>query len=453
MVEHGAPRGLGRMRGEHELDVQRAQRLGGVDARPREQLRGLRQRLALLVAGGVVLAPAPDPLALLGDVGELQLQRAGADVGLDLLVAEALQATPSAPRARCSSPPRSSPAVRWIQVTRSANSRPCCSVSDGLERTRQEVGLARDRRGGGGHADDCHSTRLRSACCGNSLRQSRGAGAMGWMRAAGAVAVLAAVWAAPAAAQAPSYGGGRLPSAAVPERGYVPTLGIVLQPRGDRIALRFDTSLRCGGHQLRHRRPRGRPVRRPQLQRRRRPPPPDRRAAGSSFAWTLAGQADGTIASGTLRITGTRTVNGRRTACNRKPTRRFTARLAGPAPRARRRRRPRASFGGLSAIRVADGLRGPVDPQGHRQRPQDRGALDRARLLPQGPAGGPRELHAVDADPPGRRASAAPSASASPTPTRSCATASASPGASRARARRAGCGCARGSSTGAADGS
>ena len=69
---------------------------------------------------------------------------------------------------------------------------------------------------------------------------------MGWTRVAVTAAALAAIWAAPAAAQAPGYGGGRLPSAAVPKAGYVPTLGIALQPRGDRMALRFDTSLRCG---------------------------------------------------------------------------------------------------------------------------------------------------------------------------------------------------------------
>ena len=69
---------------------------------------------------------------------------------------------------------------------------------------------------------------------------------MGWTRMATTAALAAATWAAPATAQSPGYGGGRLPSAAVPRSGYVPTLGIALQPRGDRMALRFDTSLRCG---------------------------------------------------------------------------------------------------------------------------------------------------------------------------------------------------------------
>src|SRR5829696_3263117 len=128
---------------------------------------------------------------------------------------------------------------------------------------------------------------------------------MGVRRLVAAAAVLAAVWVPPAAAQGPGYGGGRLPSAAVPARAYVPTLGITLQPRGDKLALRFDTSLRCGrtsydtvgravvpfdgrgfsgGTSRRMRIPGGR----------------------IDYAWTIAGQADGTIASGTLKIAGTR---------------------------------------------------------------------------------------------------------------------------------------------------
>ena len=62
-----------------------------------------------------------------------------------------------------------------------------------------------------------------------------------------AVVVGAAVLggAAPSGAQSPSYGGGLLPAAS-PPRGYHPTMGIVLQPRGAAIALRFDTSILCG---------------------------------------------------------------------------------------------------------------------------------------------------------------------------------------------------------------
>jgi len=182
---------------------------------------------------------------------------------------------------------------------------------------------------------------------------------MGIRRAAGAAAVLAAIWAAPAAAQAPSYGGGRLPSAAVPKTGYTPTMGIVLQPRGDKLALRFDTSLRCGRTSYDVA---GRAV-----------VPFDGRSFSAQagrrlrigggridFAWTMSGQADGTIAAGTLIVAGVRRAGGRRTTCNRKPTRRFTARLAAPAPTGSPRPPGGASFGGLSTIGVSDGLRAPV---------------------------------------------------------------------------------------------
>ena len=50
---------------------------------------------------------------------------------------------------------------------------------------------------------------------------------------------------AAARAQAPSYGGGSLPYTTTP-RTFNPSVGIVLQPRGLRIALRFDTFVLCG---------------------------------------------------------------------------------------------------------------------------------------------------------------------------------------------------------------
>ena len=59
---------------------------------------------------------------------------------------------------------------------------------------------------------------------------------------AGAVITAALVGAAPAAAQ--DYGGGRLPASPAKD-GFTPTVGIVLQPRDDRIAFRFDSSIKC----------------------------------------------------------------------------------------------------------------------------------------------------------------------------------------------------------------
>ena len=84
VLEHRAARRLGRVSGEHELDVEAARRGGEVGALGAEHVGRVHQRLALAYAGGVVVAPAAHALALLGDVGELQLQRAGADARLDV---------------------------------------------------------------------------------------------------------------------------------------------------------------------------------------------------------------------------------------------------------------------------------------------------------------------------------------------------------------------------------
>ena len=51
-----------------------------------------------------------------------------------------------------------------------------------------------------------------------------------------------------------------------------------------------------------------------------------------TYSWTLRGELDGTIASGALRITGVHRFRGRRLSCNHKPSRTFTARVAGAAP-------------------------------------------------------------------------------------------------------------------------
>ena len=183
---------------------------------------------------------------------------------------------------------------------------------------------------------------------------------MGWIRAIGAVAVLAGLWAAPAAAQNPGYGGGRLPSAAVPKARYVPTVGIALQPRGDRMALRFDTSLRCGrtsydvvGRALgRVRRARllglrGAPVADPGREDRLRLDARRRRPTGPTRPAPCGSPARASPAAAAPR-------------CDRKPTRAFAARVAAPAPGGAPRPPAGAAFGGLSTIRVADGLRGPV---------------------------------------------------------------------------------------------
>ena len=91
VVEDRAPRGLGRVRGEHVLDLQLGHQRADVDLPVAQDLRRLGERLALDLARPVVLAPAPRALALLGDVRELQLERARADDRLHGFVRDAAQ--------------------------------------------------------------------------------------------------------------------------------------------------------------------------------------------------------------------------------------------------------------------------------------------------------------------------------------------------------------------------
>jgi hypothetical protein len=159
-----------------------------------------------------------------------------------------------------------------------------------------------------------------------------------------------------AQAQSPAYGGGSLPYTAVP-RGFEPSVGIALQPRGDRVALRFDTTLLCGGLTFEAV---GRAL-----------------AAfdGSSFsaqgasrvrglrlryAWTLSGVLSGQTATGELRIAGRRRRDGRSISCNRRPTRRFEARVGAPPAGTATAARPAASYLGMSDIRIGNRLPAPV---------------------------------------------------------------------------------------------
>src|SRR3954470_16243365 len=153
-------------------------------------------------------------------------------------------------------------------------------------------------------------------------------------------------------AQAPSsYGGGMLPTAGVPPPGYHPSVALALQPRGNRIALRFDTSVRCGRTSY---------------------DVTGRRTAAFDgvhvlaregivqllgggrrllFSWTVSETVSNPFATGTLRTTGVLRRPGHRgVACARSPLRSWQARLpppgprapAPPAPRPPRRRAPRS---------------------------------------------------------------------------------------------------------------
>ena len=91
VVEHGAPRGLGRVGGEDVLDLQVRGQRRDVDAAIAQDLGRLGQRLALDLAGLVVLPAPPHALALLGDVRELELERARPDDRLHRLVGDLAQ--------------------------------------------------------------------------------------------------------------------------------------------------------------------------------------------------------------------------------------------------------------------------------------------------------------------------------------------------------------------------
>jgi hypothetical protein len=171
--------------------------------------------------------------------------------------------------------------------------------------------------------------------------------------------LLAAMLAGDASAQSlPTYGGGRLQTAAIP-RGYEPTVGISIQPRGAQIAVRFDTTLRCGRESFEVS---GRKV-----------VPYDGSsfsATGASianvargrlaFEWTLSAALSGPAASGTLRIAGARRLSGRVQRCAAKPTRAFEAKLAGPPAGAGARPRSRGLYVGTSSYEVVDRLQAPV---------------------------------------------------------------------------------------------
>jgi hypothetical protein len=180
-------------------------------------------------------------------------------------------------------------------------------------------------------------------------------------RAAAAALALGLLVAIPAAAraQAPSYGGGSLPYTKTP-RTFNPSVGIVLQPRGQRLAFRFDTFLLCGrsAHEAVGRRlvalagaslsAHGASVVRSGRVR-------------LEYGWSLQGTVAGQTVTGSLRIAGRRRIGrGRWIRCRRRPERGFQARLATPPAGSPARPRPASSYYGLSDIQIVDGLRAPV---------------------------------------------------------------------------------------------
>lgn len=178
-----------------------------------------------------------------------------------------------------------------------------------------------------------------------------------------AIVALGAVLAMAAPAGAQSFGGGLLPAASGKPGAYTPTIGIVLQPRGSQIAIRFDTTMGCGRYveDLVGRATvpfDGRTFSAKKLRWQFGLAGPARNRV--TFSWRLRGTVDGAFARGTLRVTGARHYNGRTWRCNRKTKRTWVARVEGPAPAGAPLPPARAGFGGLSDIGLGDGLRAPV---------------------------------------------------------------------------------------------
>jgi len=155
-----------------------------------------------------------------------------------------------------------------------------------------------------------------------------------------------------------TYAGGRLPSL---ERSgtYRPTLGVVLQTRGDSIAIRFTTSLRCGRNLY---------------------DVSGRKVVGwdgnvfaakgasvltvgggkVGYAWTISGTVSGQAGDGILRIADSERLGRRTRACTQRPVRAFQTRaqyapsgdFSGPEHS--------GAYTGMSDSTIVDGLPGPV---------------------------------------------------------------------------------------------
>jgi hypothetical protein len=161
------------------------------------------------------------------------------------------------------------------------------------------------------------------------------------------------------AQQPPTLGGGSLPKAG-PLRTYTPSVSLSLQPRGAKIAMLFDSTVRCGrdttgisgGGEV----PfdgttfgfRGTSVQRVG------------RRARLAVAWTVDGRLSGGRATGTLRVGGVRRNSGRSRKCAVKPNRAFDVRLAGPPAGGPAQPQSRAFYAGTSSYVLFDGMQAPV---------------------------------------------------------------------------------------------
>lgn len=176
---------------------------------------------------------------------------------------------------------------------------------------------------------------------------------------AAALVLVGAIAEAAAAAQQPAtYGGGTLASASPPKR-YQPTVGVSLQPRGDRIAVRFDTSVLCGRDTFDVVGRRVVPLNRGAFSAR---GASVKRIEGGrlEFAWKLSGGLTSAGAFGDLHVVGVRRVFGRKRTCAAKPDRPFEAHAAGPPAGGPARPEPRGLYAGTSTYQIVDRLQAPV---------------------------------------------------------------------------------------------
>jgi hypothetical protein len=170
-----------------------------------------------------------------------------------------------------------------------------------------------------------------------------------------------ALFAAPsgAAAQQPdAYGGGVFPPIET-KGGYVPTVGITLQPGNGTVAVRMDTTVRCGRDVYFVSGTASAPASGSHVEftgTGRQRVPHDR----LDFQWAVAADLGPSAGNGVLTITGTDRRRGHVRSCNQQSSRPFQTllqkALAGvpAAPPAR------ALYLGLSDQRLAGGLRAPV---------------------------------------------------------------------------------------------
>jgi hypothetical protein len=142
-------------------------------------------------------------------------------------------------------------------------------------------------------------------------------------------------------------------------KSYTPSVNLSLQPRGAKIAMLFDTSVRCGrdiqdvagsgevpwdGTSFSFK---GGSVR-------------DLGRGRLAHEFTVTGQLSGGHATGTLHVVGVRRRSGRSQKCAQRPNRAFEVRFAGPPAGGPAKPLSRAFYAGTSSYEIFDRIQAPV---------------------------------------------------------------------------------------------